>query len=696
VAKGKFWRVFISAALCTGSLFSYCVAQTQKPIAHWTFDETKGRSARDSIRDADDQISDFFKRVPGVAGEALRLDGETTSIRRKAQDAPHVTQAFTVQAWIAVNTYPWNWVPLVDQSQGEQQGDLGYTVGVDAFGHFGVRVAVNGKFQTLVSKDPLPLKKWTFVAATFANNHGLKIYINGQPAGELQLEGDFTPAGGQDLVVGRVRQATLPLEWIHPKFAVWYSFDGILDELEIYNRALDAPDIATEFARVRLPEAAPLKWPKLPSGDPPGPGRFGAYYADLKFDDMWDTPRRVGPNANIVVRFDQSPIRLVFWQGTNYVPAWVTENGKWYTDEFMETGGSPGCPLGEDCEPMSDKQNRYSHVRILESNNARAVIHWRYGLCEVEQYVCANPDPFTGWTDWADEYYYVYPDGIAVRKGIIWSSNLTKGREFQETIVINAPGTRPEDNINTDALTFSNMDGQTQVVSWAHPPKKGTRWDDNIQLVNLKSKWKPFQIVIPPGVARPYVGEKTYSMFEWWNHWPVQQVKSSGISAVAPDKASHTSLSHLEGKTYAQTDDTITKVMMDGLTTLAPTELPPLARSWLSPPKVELRGPGFQNKGYDPAQRAFVFARTAPGASLKVLFHASSDSPLFHPVLLIKEWGDTSPVMKIGGKALNWGADYRFGRVYTLDGSDLVVWMRLKATTPVSIELGSGKGSVRP
>ena len=107
----------------------------------------------------------------------------------------------------------------------------------------------------------------------------------------------------------------------------------------------------------------------------------------------------------MVVRFDDLPIRLVSWQGTNYIPALITENGKWYSDEFVETGGLPGCPLGQDCEPMSDKQNRYAHVRILESTPARAVLHFRYGLCEVEQFVCANPDPITGWADWADEYY---------------------------------------------------------------------------------------------------------------------------------------------------------------------------------------------------------------------------------------------------------------------------------------------------
>ena len=35
---------------------------------------------------------------------------------------------------------------------------------------------------------------------------------------------------------------------------------------------------------------------------------------------------------------------------------------------------------------MSDKQNRYSHVDILETDDARVVVHWRYALIEVEKY----------------------------------------------------------------------------------------------------------------------------------------------------------------------------------------------------------------------------------------------------------------------------------------------------------------------
>ena len=174
----------------------------------------------------------------------------------------------------------------------------------------------------------------------------------------------------------------------------------------------------------------------------------------------------------------------------------------------------PECVDGGDCEPMSDKQSRYSHVSIIESSPARAVVHWRYALAETRNYKGAFQDPETGWFDWGDEYWYVYPDGVALRKQVLWSSDLDPtppaGHEWQETIVINAPGQRPEDDIEPDALTFLNMSGDTHTYHW--DPKTDDSFDypkgpstidlpvgANIQVVNLKSTEKPFQIVLAQG-----------------------------------------------------------------------------------------------------------------------------------------------------------------------------------------------------
>lgn len=122
--------------------------------------------------------------------------------------------------------------------------------------------------------------------------------------------------------------------------------------------------------------------PKLPSG-PSGPGTFGAYYTHLNYTPEWDQHWRVDDHPDVVVRFEDGGHKFVFWRGTSYIPCWVTDNDIWYTNEFVERRGNHS-PNTEGCvEPMSDKQCRYSHVRVIESNEARVVIHWRYAPVDV-------------------------------------------------------------------------------------------------------------------------------------------------------------------------------------------------------------------------------------------------------------------------------------------------------------------------
>ncbi len=675
--------------------------QKQGVVARWSFARSQDASPRDSVLDVTGKLDGYYKYVPGVSGDALRFDGYTTSMTIPARAIPVVgRKGFTVEAWVALNTYPWNWVPVVDQ---EEQRQEGFFLGIDAFGHVGLQASIDGQWHTVTSESTLPLKKWAHITGTYETSEGqglMKIYLDGKQAGQLAVHGELTPAH-TDILIGRVRQATMPFPQaaIHPKYPVWYSLDGILDEVEICDRSLSVEEIANAYAAVKVPAGDVLPWQKLPSG-PAGAGRFGAYYATLHYQDTWDRLRRKGPDSDVVVRFDESPIRLVFWQGTNYVPAWVTENDKWYTDEFLETGGS-GCPDGKDCEPMSDKQGRYSHVKILESNNARVVVQWRYALNEVEHYKIAWPDPYTGWGDWTDEYWTVYPDGIAVRKQVLRSSALEKGHEWQETIVLNQPGSRPDDNINWNAITLENMQGETKTYAWKLKPAgsfgrpngpAGVTGppDPNIQLVNLKSQWKPFQIVSPDGArANIYNGENTYFNFECWNHWPVAQIASSGRPCIADDRASHTSLSHLLWKAYAKGGDTETKILMNGLTTKPAAELIPLAKSWLSPPRMQVEGKNYQSEGYDPTQRAYVLTRTGGGtpAALMLTFDASDSSPIFDPAFLIKGWGEEGAQLKVEGKLVAWGKTFREGHIPRLQGTDLVIWIQKQSTKPLHIEL---------
>jgi hypothetical protein len=668
-------------------------------VAKWSFDEAATAVTRDSVSGAEDKVGGFYKYVAGVAGTGMRFDGYTTHVIRTAKQAPKLAEAFSVEAWIAFNTYPWNWAPIVDQEQFQQ---VGYSFGVDAFGHLGLKVSVQGVWQSVYSAAPLPLKKWAHVAGTFDSKRGLTIYIDGKEAGTLVAQGLMRPAERVDLLIGRAREPALPYpaDAIHPFYPFLYSLDCILDEVKIYSRSLSAEELQQEVAAAHAPAGEVLPWAVLPAGAP-GAGHFGAYYATLKFEDVWDRPRRIGPESDVVVRFDKSPMRLVFWQGMNYIPHWVTENGKWYSDEHLETWG-PGCPDGEDCEPMSDKQSVYSHVRILESSDARVVVHWRYALAEVEHHLGGHTDPLTGWFDWADEYWTVYPDGVAIRKQVVHTSDLGYPFEWQETMVESGPGQRPEDSINLDALTLSNMKGETVTYSWRiRPPMTFARPDGpegvtgppdaNIQLVNLKSTWKPFQIVSPVNVKwNIYNNEKTYFTFECWNHWPVSQIPSSGRPCVAADRASSTSLSHIYWNVYEKSEGSMSKLLLDGLTTKGAKELVPLAASWLSPAEMKVTGEGFRSEGYDPAQRAFVLTRessAAKSATVDLTLQASEGSPVVNPAVVIKNWGDGDARVTLDGKPAVAGKDVRLGHISKLEGTDLVVWIETQSTKPVNVRV---------
>ena len=697
--------------IMAGCLANAVFAADRPPVALWPFDRGAGG----------DEIRGYHSFVDGVAGQALRFDGQTTVVVRPAAKAPRFSGAFSVEAWVALQTYPWTWCAVINQ---EQERRAGYFFGVDPEGRFGLQVAVNGRWQECLSDTGLPLYAWNHLLGTFDPATGIELYLNGRRVGTKAVTGSPLFAPEADVWIGR-NQTSLGLSnEIRVVAPVAFSFDGIIDEVRIYDRAL-APSEASRTAP-KPAGPAPLAPPVLPSG-PKGPGRFGAYYTRLRYSEEWENPWRVGEAADVVVRFDETPNRLVFWRGTSYIPAWVTENGIWYTNEFYETQ-IPAMPTS--AEPMADKQARFSHARILESNDARVVVLWRYAPVSVNDEL-VNVDSLTGWGDWVEETYTVYPDGSCVRKIKVWSSkprvDPADGREwnnfrqYHEAIIINPPGTRPEDNILTEALTLANMKGETHTYSWADGPPgekasfdpetvrvlhrisdldtPGHQWlvrpaGGNILRVNLKARFSPYVVVDPRNVAIDcYAGEiiRERSIFPWWNHWPVsQQIRSNGRWAFAPDRVSHSSLAHIQSwRPYEETADGVTMLMLNGLTEKPAEALVPLAKSWLSPPKMDVEGAAFRGEGFDPTDRAFVIARDgqAGPAAVTAVLRASEDSPAVNPVLRIRRWNSTVPRVEIKGRPAVAGRDVRAGLIPGLESDDLVLWIRGEWTSPVRITI---------
>ena len=449
---------------------------------------------------------------------------------------------------------------------------------------------------------------------------------------------------------------------------------------------------------------AKTKLPELPAG-PKGAGKFGAYYMNLKWDPEWDAPWRIADHPDVVVRFDDGGHRFVFWHGTSFIPCWVTDTGKWYTNEFVERRGHQSPNTWGCCEPMSDKQCRFSHVRIIESNDARVVVHWRYAPVDV-QYRQPFVDPDTNWGDWVDEYYTIYPDAVGVRKITVQTNRPDLWCEFHEAILINQPGTMPEENIELGALSVANMKGDSKTYVWTEDGAPSLRdfWelqDANIIKINLKATKRPFALVEPhdePGLLiTPYLGHAPTSHFNFWNHWPVSQVASDGTVAKSPDRPSHSSLGHFNllemcsatWKPYEAGEKLLTRIMLHGMTEKPVEDLVPLAKHWLYAPEPKVTAKGYESDGYDPTEKAYKFSRTAQsdGGALELSIPAKKEAPLINPAFVVRNWGERAATVSLNGKKLRAKKDYRVGLNHTMEGTDLVVWIKTEAKKAVKISI---------
>ncbi|MDH4442453.1 MAG: LamG domain-containing protein [Rhizobium sp.] len=666
---------------------------------HWSFDAGGAGPAQDLASKRSDVIGGVhtFVRGPGK-GLALRFDGFTTFLERAS--GPALTSgSFSVEAWIAPGAFPWCLAPIVDMAP--KQGE-GFHLSLDAYGHIVFSVALDGEVVVVRSPEPLKLTTWHHVAGVYEAGRGLTLWVGGTQVTEQLHGGMFRPAVDGSAVLGRSRielAATGGIR-IASHLPITNYLDALVDDVKVHQGILSKSEIASTLAAVGAPQPPPLPVRKLPSGAP-GKGKFGAFYTRLSYYDAWDRRWRVGDHPDVVVRFDDEAYRLVFWRGTNYIPCWASEEGIWYTNEFNETWGhgATGC-----AEPMSDKHCAYSHVRVIESSDARVVIHWRYALVDVLG-VRPRKDPVSKWSDWSDEVYTIYPDGTGTRKITLHSTQPLDPHEFQETIVVLSPGQRPDDVLDAEALTMANMAGEEHTYSWAGGPPQVIDKPDrcNVQVVNTKSATKPFLIVSDGHCLkrdlsksdRPvfpvYKNEiRPPQLFPWWNHWPTAELPSDGRFAEAPDRAAHSSLlTGMEWEDYEVTPTSRTRVHLHGMSRKRARDLVPLAKSWLHPAPLQVSSQGVRAEGYDILERAYVLSSESGVTAISATVEASRGNPVVNLAIIVRNWqGDTHPALAINGVSVARGVDYRIGHRTLLESEDLLVWIRLSAEQPLQLDIG--------
>lgn len=651
------------------------------PVAWWRFDGAQGNAVTESI-------SGYTQTVPGhktnwkqgVSGTALALDGYNSFLTLPNANSPALGNAFTLEAWVALGATPWTDQGIIHRGNG---GAIdGFGLHLDELGEI-VGKIIQGNDTTLVfGTPPLPFRQWAHVAMVVdVPNNITKVFINGQEVGNAVLPAGAINNAGGDLHIG---SGTADINW-------FYTLDAVLDEVRIYNVALTNAQVAQSYNNfnpgVAIAENANMDARNVPEGS--SSGQFGVRYERLPFYDTWDQLFRDGKYADIVVEYDNSPVKTVFWRGASYSPFHTNGAKGRFNSEFNENFSTDMNGNYECCyEPMSDKQHLYSHARVVENTPARVVVHWRYPQIFPDHTV-NHFNTSTGWGDWSDWYMYCYPDGMTAYEMIWWTDSLSYYAEWAEPMLLLGPGEHP-DSIVPFTNTVTNYTQTTSTnwnwsLDWNTIDLLHNSGDEpQIQTINITgSNYRPVMVYEDLETWGPYNDYNRY------NHWPVGQKPTAGSDDFqAASRTGHTAILKPGPPQSGYQNGNIAngiwkkQLRLEGMSDRDSTSLRRLYRSWKQAPtlsnEVNVSGQ------YALEQRAFNL--TASGQTLSFTVNASTNEPLDNPCFIIKNWcGEAAAVTVNGASAPN---GIKQGVFTDTDGTpSLAVYVQLVSSSPTNFEI---------
>ena len=414
--------------------------------------------------------------------------------------------------------------------------------------------------------------------------------------------------------------------------------------------------------------------------------------SSMPYNQGWDPKLR-----DLVVSFPNGS-RFVFWRGSSYVPFWASRYNTALCYEWAETGPLPDGFV--DCvEPLMDKELRYGRIEIVESTAARVHVRWTYQSTDFQYKV---------WGDLATEDFYFYPDGFGTRV-LTLKSGLDADYEVSEFIILAPQEAYPFDVLATNMVDAIFLDGEKRQFMFpctqpADAPIRKPRQVPALWRVRL-NKRDPMTAVyfnaadgtIPPCIFGAFQDEgRTVTPAYWGSHWPLARGKTTGG---AIDDRIHVTPSHNSLMSWARTRpaplmtatvpsiDTLGRsrsmriqqwVWLIGMSEETDSALLARARSFATPPSLEVAGARYTTDSYDLSTRAIRLAVE----STDVTITFKPGHPCVNPVLDLANVQGKLRKISLDGQELP-PADYRW------DGATL--WLNRQMERPTRLELSFEK-----
>lgn len=196
-------------------------------VAYWSFDEGSGITAHDVIGGNNGILNGDPIWVDGISGKALYFDGSGDYVDVPNSPDLNPTSAITIAAWINWHSFTTTWPPIVKKHS--ETPFYGYSLEMGANSTVHLSLETDGPERLVTDLVQIPKDEWHFIVGVYDGSTG-NLYVDGTPE---------TPKS----VSGSILHSSTHLNIGHDSVNPSRYFDGVIDEVRIYNRALTSAEI---------------------------------------------------------------------------------------------------------------------------------------------------------------------------------------------------------------------------------------------------------------------------------------------------------------------------------------------------------------------------------------------------------------------------------------------------------------------
>jgi hypothetical protein len=225
--------LILMALMILSTHFGYAAINDDTIVIYLSFDEGKGKEVKDQSKYGNHgEIVDNTEWTDGKFKKAVTIAGENTDcVVVPMADSLKIEGEITMMAW--VNSPGWEgsgdqWIDKNCHNGGEKNS---YGMGVFSNGTtIQMFLGSGGARPTLTANQTPALNEWGHVAGTY-DGQTMRTYLNGEEIAKQDEKFDFQGTNDSPLRVGGSKDRPA------------YTFNGAIDEVVIYKRALDEKEI---------------------------------------------------------------------------------------------------------------------------------------------------------------------------------------------------------------------------------------------------------------------------------------------------------------------------------------------------------------------------------------------------------------------------------------------------------------------